>query len=103
MTRHEPERAVHLPRYLQAALRRLERGPQASGRDAEAGAGIAAWEARLAARRQDLAARGVVDARVEDFRWLLEEYRVSVFAQELGTQVTVSPKRLAEQWEAATA
>jgi len=33
-------------------------------------------------------------ALVKEFRWMLEEYRVSVFAQELGTRRTVSPKRL---------
>ena len=32
--------------------------------------------------------------QVEEFRWLLEEYKVSVFAQELGTALPVSPKRL---------
>ena len=32
--------------------------------------------------------------RVEEFRWLVEEYKVSLFAQELGTAVPVSPKRL---------
>ncbi|MFM7803650.1 MAG: DUF3418 domain-containing protein, partial [Verrucomicrobiota bacterium] len=34
--------------------------------------------------------------RIDAFRWLLEEYKVSLFAQELGTAVPVSPKRLDE-------
>jgi ATP-dependent helicase HrpA len=32
------------------------------------------------------------------YRWLLEEYRVSLFAQQLGTKVAISDKRLAKQW-----
>ncbi|MEN9678542.1 MAG: hypothetical protein RIS76_4438, partial [Verrucomicrobiota bacterium] len=35
----------------------------------------------------------------EEFRWLLEEYKVSLFAQELGTAAPVSPKRLDELLE----
>jgi ATP-dependent helicase HrpA len=34
---------------------------------------------------------------LEELRWMLEEFKVSLFAQELGTSVTVSPKRLEEQ------
>jgi len=35
---------------------------------------------------------------LSEFRWMLEEYRVSVFAQSLGTRVKVSPQRLEKQW-----
>jgi ATP-dependent helicase HrpA len=54
------------------------------------------FEQRLAQWRQSLAA-GVSPAkqrRVDDFFWLLEEFKVSLFAQELGTAVPVSAKRL---------
>lgn len=37
--------------------------------------------------------------RVQEYRWMLEEYRVSVFAQQLGTVAPVSPKRLEKLWE----
>ena len=40
----------------------------------------------------------VFDAELESYRWLVEELRVSVFAQELGTAVPVSAKRLEAQW-----
>ena len=40
------------------------------------------------------------DARLEEFRWLLEELRVSLYAQELRTPMPVSVKRLAKVWEA---
>jgi ATP-dependent helicase HrpA len=42
--------------------------------------------------------KGVVDERMEDFRWLLEELRVSFFAQELRTPQPVSVKRLDKVW-----
>jgi ATP-dependent helicase HrpA len=49
---------------------------------------------------RELAARkGVVDARLDEFRWLLEELRVSLFAQELRTPMPVSVKRLQKVWD----
>ena len=50
---------------------------------------------------RELAARkGKADARLEEFRWLLEELRVSLFAQELRTPMPVSVKRLQKVWDA---
>jgi ATP-dependent helicase HrpA len=43
--------------------------------------------------------KGVADARLEEFRWLLEELRVSLFAQELRTPQPVSVKRLEKAWD----
>jgi ATP-dependent helicase HrpA len=51
------------------------------------------WQRALAARK------GVVDDRLDDFRWLLEELRVALFAQELRTPVPVSVKRLQKAWD----
>jgi ATP-dependent helicase HrpA len=42
--------------------------------------------------------KGVTDARLEEFRWLLEELRISLFAQELRTPQPVSAKRLEKAW-----
>ena len=44
------------------------------------------------------AARGRHDAELARYRWMLEEYRISLFAQELGTAFRVSPRRLEDQW-----
>ena len=52
---------------------------------------------RLVTKRALLAA-GVADARLAEFRWLLEELRVSLFAQELRTPQPVSVKRLEKTW-----
>jgi len=46
------------------------------------------------------ARKGVADPRLEEFRWLLEELRVSLFAQELRTPMPVSAKRLQKAWDA---
>ena len=43
-------------------------------------------------------AQGIVDAEMEQYRWMIEEYRVSLFAQQLGTCIKVSPTRLDKQW-----
>jgi ATP-dependent helicase HrpA len=48
--------------------------------------------------REFAARKGIADARLEEFRWLLEELRVSLFAQELRTPFAVSVKRLEKIW-----
>ena len=57
----------------------------------------APWRRALAQRR------GQPDPRLEEFRWLLEELRVSLFAQELRTPMPVSVKRLQKVWAAIAA
>ena len=55
------------------------------------------WEAYL--RRAELHRRqGTTDPALRQFRWMLEELRVSLFAQELKTAVPVSVKRLQTLW-----
>ena len=76
-------------------LERLRNDPQRdAGHMAEIGKLSAAFHRELAARK------GSVDERLEAFRWMLEELRVSLFAQELRTPMPVSVKRLTKQWEA---
>jgi len=43
-------------------------------------------------------AAGIVDPELETYRWMLEELRVSLFAQELKTSIPISVKRLESQW-----
>ncbi|MBL0926948.1 MAG: DUF3418 domain-containing protein [Phycisphaerales bacterium] len=45
------------------------------------------------------ASPGALPPEVEEYRWMLEELRVSLFAQELGTAGSVSAKRLEEHWK----
>jgi ATP-dependent helicase HrpA len=55
---------------------------------------LAPYLARLKSLRDQSAKSAEVRQLVEEFRWLVEEYKVSLFAQELGTAVPVSPQRL---------
>lgn len=90
----------YLPRYLRAAARRIERLPANARRDAELTAKVKPFVTGM----QGLVARltrPTVPPELTQLRWMIEEYRVSLFAQELKTLVKVSDKRLAEQMEAA--
>ena len=55
------------------------------------------WE-QYKARAAKHAQEGKRDAQLTLYRWMLEEYRVSLFAQQLGTKMAVSDKRLSKQW-----
>jgi ATP-dependent helicase HrpA len=86
----------HFPRYLKAITLRLDKYRADPARDAARVAEVKPQEQRfyrLLAER-----KGVLDARLAEMRWLLEELRVSFFAQELRTPQPVSVKRLDKVW-----
>ncbi len=87
------DQLVHLPRYLRAMLRRVERLSSAPLRDAQDMATVQALEDAYDAALRE---RGLAewDPRARAARWMLEELRVSLFAQTLGTAVPVSAKRV---------
>ena len=94
-----PEEAFEsLPRYLEALRVRLEKLRRGGANDTRRLAEILPLQQRLESKLRDIRARGRRDAELARHRWLLEEYRVSVFAQELGTAFSVSRKKLDEQW-----
>ena len=89
-------RLQHLARYLKAITLRLEKYRADPARDAARLAELRPLEQRywrLVAER-----KGAVDERMQEFRWLMEELRVSFFAQELRTPQPVSVKRLDKAW-----
>jgi len=92
----------HFPRYLRGMslrLKKLGSGGQVRDREGQAIVGQH-WQAYLdAAERQRK--EGVENPELVLYRWMIEELRVSLFAQELGTSLPVSPKRLEKQWEKA--
>jgi ATP-dependent helicase HrpA len=93
------ERLQHFPRYLKAAALRLDKARADAARDAR---NLAEWQALAKPWQRENAARakaGVGDAFLDEFRWLLEELRVALFAQELRTPTPVSVKRLQKTWE----
>ena len=89
---------THLPRYLKAAFARLEKLRSDPARDTRLMAEMAPLLAQYARARAAL--KGAPDAKLDEFRWLLEELRVALFAQELRTPAPVSVKRLQKAWEA---
>jgi ATP-dependent helicase HrpA len=91
---------AHLPRYLKALDRRLAKYPENPARDAKHAVSVAdLWE-RYRTRLEADRARGRVEPDLEAFRWLIEELKVSLFAQELRTPFPVSYKRLEKAWKA---
>ena len=87
---------AHFARYLKAITARLDKVRADPARDATKLAELRPQEQRywrLVAER-----KGQVDARMQELRWLLEELRVSFFAQELRTPQPVSTKRLDKLW-----
>lgn len=89
----------HFPRYLQAVCERLERLPSDSARDRQHAAAVAHWWQRCSSRQAGQGGIAGFDPELETLRWMIEEYRVSLFAQRLGTSMPVSEKRLERQWE----
>ncbi len=93
------ERLQHYPRYLKAIALRLDKLKADPGRDARQMADYAPLWTNYERKALQLAKQGMVDEQLVQFRWLLEELRVSLFAQELRTPVPVSVKRLQKMWE----
>jgi ATP-dependent helicase HrpA len=93
----------HLPRYLKALARRLERIAGNVARDAELSNRVQPFERELA--RLYAAARGLQrpQPELDKLRWAIEEFRVSLFAQDLRTAMPVSERRLQEQVARAAA
>jgi len=86
----------HYPRYLKAVVLRLDKWRADPARDAQRLAELRPLEQRYLRRLAEQ--KGVADARLDEYRWLLEELRVSFFAQELRTPQPVSAKRLDKAW-----
>ncbi|MGK8893308.1 ATP-dependent RNA helicase HrpA [Burkholderia gladioli] len=88
---------AHFPRYLKGIAMRIDKLKADAARDARQLAEFAPLNQQY---QRALSQRGgAADARLTEFRWLLEELRISLFAQELRTPMPVSVKRLHKVWE----
>jgi len=86
------------PRYLKAVEQRFEKiGAQLQRDRVWSGELTGYWEQYQARLKKHLQ-EGKRDAELALYRWMLEEYRVSLWAQQLGTRMAVSDKRLNKQW-----
>jgi ATP-dependent helicase HrpA len=96
-------RLLNLPRYLAGMRLRLQKlaagGKETVDRDFNAMAAVSLWHNRYLERRQKNHSLNLRDPELELFRWMLEEFRISLFAQELGTEIQISDRRLERQWE----
>ena len=94
---NEYSQLAHFPRYLKAMNVRLEKLRGNPSRDAQS---MAEWQ-NAASQWQRISRQPGknLDPRMTEFRWMLEELRVSLFAQELRTPMPVSAKRLQKVWE----
>ncbi|WP_414144123.1 ATP-dependent RNA helicase HrpA [Burkholderia stagnalis] len=88
---------AHFPRYLKGIALRIDKLKADPARDAKQQAELLPLVQQY--QRAVSQRGGVADARLAEFRWLLEELRISLFAQELRTPMPVSVKRLYKVWE----
>ncbi|HEY5701457.1 MAG TPA: DUF3418 domain-containing protein, partial [Gammaproteobacteria bacterium] len=92
------DRLQHYPRYLDALDKRIEKLRRGGVRDSAKVAALEPHWRRFLERSRDHASRGRRDDQLDEYRWMVEEYRVSLFAQEVGTLQPVSSERLDRQW-----
>lgn len=97
----QPEELRHLPRYLKGIQRRLEKLLENPTKDRALRVQVQPhwdrYKARIQKNRSQMDAKQ--DAALHEYRWMVEEFRISLFAQELGTAKPVSAKRLDKIWE----
>jgi len=94
--RYSLERMKHLPRYLKALSIRAERGSLNLSATEQKLREASAYANRLMELQDSVTPTTSEEKkkRIDDLRWMIEEYKVSLFAQELKTPYPVSPKRL---------
>ena len=93
------KRLTSLPRYLQACAIRYEKMSRELANERRYVPILTQWWQNYQDRYKKFEAQGIFNQELEDFRWLIEEQRVSWYAQQLGTRETVSEKRLNKAWE----
>jgi ATP-dependent helicase HrpA len=89
----------HFPRYAKAMAVRAERLAANYRKDQEHQATLAALEAPMHKLLQEMPGAAQLSSSLYAFQFMLQELRVSLFAQHLGTSRPVSVKRLSAQWE----
>jgi ATP-dependent helicase HrpA len=92
------DRLVHLPRYFKGAQVRIDKLRADPARDTRLMSEMAPLMVQYQRAVQSL--KGASDSQLEDFRWMLEELRIALFAQELRTPAPMSVKRLQKAWAA---
>ena len=97
---YDPQRLEQIPRYLKALEVRIEKGLLHIAKDREKATAVRPFE-KLAAQLEEGIMTHTSEERkraIEDFRWMVEEYQIAVFAQNVKTTQPISPKRLEERY-----
>jgi ATP-dependent helicase HrpA len=99
LERIDYDRLTHLPRYLKGLLVRAERAVLNPAKNQDRLRQLAPYQAAL--KKLQVQPTRSPDAlrQIETFWWMIEEFKISLFAQEIGTAMPVSPKRLDQQLE----
>ena len=94
--RYPEERLAHIPRYLKAMQIRAERGAHDPGKDQDKAARLAPFASAFRKMRDGMGLHASAEKReaMEALYWMIEEYKVSLFAQELKTPLPVSAQRI---------
>ena len=87
----------HYPRYLNGIANRIDKLASSAREDTHIAEIDRLWDlyVTLNQRHQQ---HSITDPEILHFRWMIEEYRISLFAQQLGTSISISAKRLEKQW-----
>lgn len=93
------KRLQQFPRYVKGMALRLEKLSTNLERDERNSREVAALWQQYMQRREKHQKIGLIDQNLDEFRWQIEELRISLFAQELKTPYPVSSKRLQKLWE----
>ncbi|MCL6583233.1 MAG: ATP-dependent RNA helicase HrpA [bacterium] len=101
LIRYEMDRLVEIPRYLKAIRLRVERAYAAPQKDLVKAKQLAPYRLMLKEALAMLDSSPSPDKaeQIEEFRWMIEEFKISLFAQEVGTAYPISAKRLDKKWE----
>ncbi|MEW5801251.1 MAG: DUF3418 domain-containing protein, partial [bacterium] len=101
LTRYPMDRLAEIPRYLKGICVRAERAYAAPQKDQAKAQQLTEHQTRLKNVLETLD-NGASPQRVEEideFRWMIEEFKISLFAPEIGTAYPVSAKRLEKKWQ----
>ena len=98
MSRATMEWLSHYPRYIKGIALRLEKLPVLVNRDLAWTEELTMLSQKYQKRLESHQQHKLIDPKLEQYYWMLEEYRVSLFAQQLGTRFPVSDKRLRKLW-----
>ncbi len=96
---YDTDRLRQIPRYLKAIRIRIERAYTSPQKDKTKAQPLAIHQTRLKEACNNHEPSPQKAAEIEEYRWMLEEYKISLFAPEVGTAYRISSKKLEQKWQ----